>query len=757
MEKYSKLEIENIINNCEILFLPENSSIEDALEQELVVSSNTESVRDFVTVETLAEETDEDFENIYQKSKECRGTLQIRPSIDYSYLSASESTSIDEPDAERVLTINRTLKDHLLHFRQRIFILIGKIDSQYRKNNIFLEEAKSSNGMEETSFKTSYIKCGAPFFKDALGDPAPYNDDYKYRKNRLKEFFPFDLPSSSARWKTREKVALISGVKQQMIEHIKSQQSRRLCEDRMTRETLQKMKFISHSQDLKHSPVIEIYRTVQQEHPDFAINWNLISFSSLQSNHSVSECMGMWYSYLRPDLNREPFSEKENETLEMILTEQNFESWNEIANQLDRRSPLQTFVHFQSVFSRFYPSNVRWTQDEDDKLLNSVDKHSVNGIINWGKVGQLIPLRNKTQCYNRFQIIAKFLTTKKGTFSRQENRAIIEYVEQFGENAFKRIPSEFLPGRSSIQIKNHYQIALKHNGAIHPWTREEDAKLMHYVEKSGTNDWSAFARDLKTHNRLSCRTRYHTITRFLKKNPGSAMADVPTKLKKVTGARRAKESGDSEGEEANESKTAISKFKSQQPEMFNLFRQLYNFDFSVREIKANNENLLVLMSMFRIQKYKIPDRRVHQFTSGQLLKFSEIMELNVRENVAAEIKFAREHSHFLMPPNYNTIVGLRYITIKKHEEPLNDETDDETVPVTTPSKHYRDALLDFQKLYFSLFYWSAMLTKIEANEANSIHFMKSDAATTTSGFLRLYSKRKLPFKLHSNAKKAKLV
>lgn len=65
MEKYSQSDIEKIINDCEILFLPENTTID----KEFADTSPVFTV--------LAEET-EDFENIYQQSKESRRTLYVR-------------------------------------------------------------------------------------------------------------------------------------------------------------------------------------------------------------------------------------------------------------------------------------------------------------------------------------------------------------------------------------------------------------------------------------------------------------------------------------------------------------------------------------------------------------------------------------------------------------------------------------------------------------------------------------------------------
>lgn len=264
------------------------------------------------------------------------------------------------------MRINKFLKEHLQRFQLKIAGLIRKINEQFRLNNIFLEEAKSGEFKDSASFKASYLKCGAPFFKDALGNSAPYNEDYKYRKNVLKEFFPFDLPDNTAPWKTNEKVSLIKGVKNQMINYIKSQQSQKLCKDsRKTRGKLQKLKFIATNQDLVDAPILDIYATIQNSYPDFNINWNIISFIDLQNMHSVTECMGMWYSYLRPDLNREEFTSEENSTISNVFQDDRFNDWNEVAAQLDRRSALQCFVHFNRLYVRYYPNNIKWTEQED--------------------------------------------------------------------------------------------------------------------------------------------------------------------------------------------------------------------------------------------------------------------------------------------------------------------------------------------------------------------------------------------------------
>lgn len=632
--------------------------------------------------------------------------------------------------------------------------LIDKIDAHYRRNNFLLEEAKSKENKDASTFKSSYIKCGAPFFKDAFGKFAPLNEDYKYRKNVLNEFFPFDMPATNSRWKTKEKVALVKGVKTQMIRYIKSQQSQKLCQEaRKTRNNLAKMKFISNNKDLEESPLLDIYTSIQKDYPGFVINWNIISFDDLRSAHSVSECMGMYYSYLRPDLNRDPFTSEEVQILLNMVLNGSYDSWDEIAAALDRRSGLQAFIQYQTTFERNCPSNRRWTIAEDRQLSVLIDQYSLNGNINWNKIGQILPNRNKAQCYNRYQIIYKSLNTKKGIFTTLENRVIMDFVAKYGED-FDKLSKYKLPGRSVTQIKNHYNNALRQKGEFLPWTHEEDKQLVEFVEQNGTNDWRSIADILKTHSRLSCRTRFMTISKFLKRNPECSLRDVPSKPKKITSVLKAKALTDADVEEMStevvitstkDSLAVLEKFKRDQPDLFHLVKGTFNFDMSNRELNVNHEKVQILSFLFDVDDKRVVQRKPHAFTPSQVTVLKEVFSLQYDQNLLREMLYAKIHTQFLMPPNYNTVIGLRATVIKIHEE---FEIQGNSPEIVNQSEEYRTSLVKFQKLYLSLFYWSAMLSKIDSAELNHIHFTKYPKNDlTTSDIIQTLNKRNLPIEV----------
>lgn len=74
MENYSEIDIARIINDCEILILPENSSIEEILTDEsshllgnICAAGKSESVK-LSMIEEQSDATEEDFEKIYQQT-----------------------------------------------------------------------------------------------------------------------------------------------------------------------------------------------------------------------------------------------------------------------------------------------------------------------------------------------------------------------------------------------------------------------------------------------------------------------------------------------------------------------------------------------------------------------------------------------------------------------------------------------------------------------------------------------------------------
>lgn len=81
MDKYSEAEIAKIINDCEILILPENIPIEEGLKIGNLLSEKPPD-------EESREETEDDFERFYLNSKEKRNETVAVCFSDYILINA---------------------------------------------------------------------------------------------------------------------------------------------------------------------------------------------------------------------------------------------------------------------------------------------------------------------------------------------------------------------------------------------------------------------------------------------------------------------------------------------------------------------------------------------------------------------------------------------------------------------------------------------------------------------------------------------
>lgn len=111
----------------------------------------------------------------------------------------------------------------------------------------------------------------------------------------------------------------------------------------------------------------------------------------------------MWYGYLMPSLSRKPWSSEEEDRLLGIANMYSLQNWDEIASQMEGRSAYQCFIYFQTALAdRNLIKNMRWTKEEDDLLVQLVEKFRVGNIIPWTKISDKMPGRYKAQLYNRF-------------------------------------------------------------------------------------------------------------------------------------------------------------------------------------------------------------------------------------------------------------------------------------------------------------------------------------------------------------------
>ena len=161
-----------------------------------------------------------------------------------------------------------------------------------------------------------------------------------------------------------------------------------------------------------------------------------------------------------------------------------------------------------------------WKQAEDNKLIQLVNKFKIGDFINWGDVASCIEKRTKQQIYFRWMYsLAPHL--KKGRFTEEEDKLLIDAIEKYGLN-FKKISAFVLPARTSAQLSDHYNtIANKEENV---WTIEQDSKLIDLYREYG-NDWAKIATFFDSKGRVQLRHRYTALVRYRKR--GYDLDEIP--------------------------------------------------------------------------------------------------------------------------------------------------------------------------------------------------------------------------------------
>lgn len=104
-------------------------------------------------------------------------------------------------------------------------------------------------------------------------------------------------------------------------------------------------------------------------------------------------------------------------------------------------------------------SGLKWSQEEDKLLLDACKNYTDQNLaIIWTEVSKHVPWRAPQACKDRYTLQLNPNVLHK-PFSVQEDFTIISKYNEFGSKW--NLIQKYLPGRSSIQIKNRYYTALK--------------------------------------------------------------------------------------------------------------------------------------------------------------------------------------------------------------------------------------------------------------------------------------------------------
>lgn len=324
----------------------------------------------------------------------------------YNFVADTKDTILNNQDItiQNALNINKKLQEFLQMLKSQLEKLLVECETKYKANeNILNLDTKSS----PITYKPRIFACrsyGIPFFKNKeYHSPRP-NADYIYRKNHLKEFFPIDYEDTRTTWTLRDKLFLIQDVKRQIVQYLlvnekKNNRVARLAIREKTKTIKQTIEAIDANSKFDHMQLDELLDKVKGT--SFTIDWIELSTENDQ-RHLPDQCMALWNGYLLPHLNRKAWTKNEEDILYNAVDMYNQQDWISISKLVPNRSSYQCFVHYQhNLFDRNLLRNVKWTTDEDNLLIKTIEEFRVGTIIPWAKIVEKIPGRNRAQIYHR--------------------------------------------------------------------------------------------------------------------------------------------------------------------------------------------------------------------------------------------------------------------------------------------------------------------------------------------------------------------
>lgn len=255
-------------------------------------------------------------------------------------------------------------------------------------------------------------------------------------------------------------------------------------------------------------------------------------------------------------------------------------------------------------------------------------------------------------------------------FTTEEDCKLMAGFKEFGSNFHKY--RKLLPGRTTLQIRNRYNNVLQYVGKRANWTPEDDAILMDHVAKFGTSNWTIAAL-LKHHTRTSCRSRYTAITRFLKKNPGSGLENVPRRNVRMS----SEVTSDNWVEKIIEAKQASfnqRKILSEQNRKFyNYFKYSFSYQFQIDQSAPTptTDKTMAMCRALNCRMCPLDDLLLTALPAATInLKHLDDMEMS---------------GDTALPVDRNTAILLRGLSIMFPDDLTSSEREEVKTPICHPA------------------------------------------------------------------------
>ncbi|XP_062816626.1 snRNA-activating protein complex subunit 4 isoform X2 [Anolis carolinensis] len=357
-----------------------------------------------------------------------------------------------------------------------------------------------------------------PYFKDASsGVGPPANSD---KRDKAKQGIKGFEELRTVTWKSREKQLLRESVLSDRLQHLLQPKLLSLnylnekltkSRDEVERQILEKQIKEKADEIAEINLLPEEYLLANrfEEH-----DWEKIANVNFDGTRSAKELQRFWQNSEHPDINRKEWSPEETEALKEIATRRNGFDWAAIAQELGtQRTAFQCLQKFQT-----YNKDLKkreWTPEEDQMLLQMVREMRVGKHIPYRKIAYYMEGRDPAQLIYRWtkRVDPKL---KHGPWTPKEDALLLKAVGKFGERDWYKIRAE-VPGRSDQQCRERYLNSLNFDIKKGKWSEEEEKKLVELTEKYGVGHWAKIASELPHRSGTQCLSKWKVLLGYKRK------------------------------------------------------------------------------------------------------------------------------------------------------------------------------------------------------------------------------------------------
>ncbi|XP_048368604.1 snRNA-activating protein complex subunit 4 isoform X2 [Sphaerodactylus townsendi] len=421
---------------------------------------------------------------------------------------------------ETCLQMNMVYQEVIEEKIKEVNVLLAENKEQQEKLTRELagpRAAKSSDGKAmPTNIFLGHFK--RPYFKDKTsGMGPPSNSDA--RDKAMQGMKPFE-DLITIKWKSREKLLLRQAVVSDHLQRLLQPKllkldfltdKRERLKDEMARQILTKQ-----IQDVEHElrDINLLPEEVLLGNRLDKCDWDKIANVDFEGTRGAEELKKYWQNSEHPDISKKEWNEEEIEKLKEIAARHKCLNWEAVTQELGtQRTAFQCLQTFQANSKDFKRSE--WTPEEDQMLSQLVQDMRVGSHIPYRKIAYYMEGRDSAQLIYRW---TRRLdpNLKHGSWTPEEDALLLKAVAKYGERDWYKIRME-VPGRNDIQCRDRYLFSLHYDIRKGKWSKEEERKLIELTEKYGVGHWAKIALELPHRSGTQCLSKWKILLGYRKK------------------------------------------------------------------------------------------------------------------------------------------------------------------------------------------------------------------------------------------------